>query len=210
MSGTEQFSLGREEENLEDVMRAQHEQYAAQILERERIPEMMEEAYRHAWTDFYAWEPDYCAQTLNSLQVSSVAPPILTFTDLLSPSKNPAAIMDEDDLQPEYSQWFPGDSQPMATVFADTVADSNARSTQFGYPKYESCTPATRSISHELDVRVLQFVPYADEGKIEKRLKSLTGPYGTFAWQTEWYDVDCELANLFRLLYRHLSRPASS
>ena len=104
---------------------------------------------------------------------------------------------DDDDAvvpQADYTQWFPTLSASRVPLSADIVSADGASSTNYAYPKYEACTPAARSIRHDGEGDVLRFIPYADEGKMarERRLRRFARPYKSFAWQTDWFDVDCE------------------
>ena len=178
--------------DLDDAIRVQQERFAARIRELRRVPEMMLDAYRYAWAEFYAWEPEYSQQIVSSLQ-ASVFSSTTSFDDLYSVfSHADVNPMDVDGDLSGFSQWFPDRSPAPALVSSDIVPVSAPLTREFAYPKYEACTPATRNILNEHDQRVLRFLPYADEGKIPRRVQRIARPYASFAWQSDWYDVDCK------------------
>ena len=186
------------DDDLNDVLRAHRQRYAA----LRRIPDAIQDAYRNAWNDFYAWEPAHSAQLLRSLQADLDAPSIssddlIAHVNVERPAADRMDVDIDDDAvvpQADYTQWFPTLSASRVPLSADIVSADDASSADYAYPKYEACTPAARSIRHDGEGDVLRFIPYADEGKMarERRLRRFARPYKSFAWQTDWFDVDCE------------------
>ena len=169
------------------------------------VPDAIQDAYRSAWNEFYAWEPAHSAQLLRNLQVDLGVPSTVSSDDLVAHAGSERLGVDnsmdvdvDDDAvvpQPDYTQCFPTLSTSPVPLSADTVFADNTPSTDYAYPKYEACTPAARSIRHDDEEgAVLRFVPYADEGEMARSryLHQFARPYKDLAWQTEWFDVDCE------------------
>ena len=186
--------------DLSDVPRVHRERSTS----RRRVPDAIQDAYRNAWNGFYTWEPAHSTQILRSLQADLEVLSISS-DDLVAHVnvERPSAPVDRMDVdtdtddpvpQAEYTQWFPTLSASSMPLSADIVSADDAPSTDYAYPKYEACTPAAHSILHDGEIDVLPFVPYADEGKMvkESRLRRFAQPYRAFAWQIEWFDVDCE------------------
>ena len=179
------------EDDPHEVLRAQQERTTARL--REKIQLVL--AYRSAWESFYTWESQYSEQTLSSLQAPDYEPPAIAFDDLVSSSEDPDTDMidlSEDRRHATYTRWSYTRRASSVKVHADVVAARPRPIDPFAYPKYESCTPATRNIRHDEDITLLRFIPYADEGDISDRYEDITEPFASFAWQTQWYDIDCE------------------
>ena len=189
-------------------MEVQREQYAERLRELQRVPKQITEAYRDAWKAFYAWEPQYCASMLRGLRDATLPQPsAIPFSDFVSDSFDlsdlPDAIEGEGDDDPLlYQQWFADEERSVSFLgIAEEIVVGSRRSpfTSFAYAKYEACTPALRNIVHDQDVRILQFIPYADEPGFLRRIKSYARMHAIFAWQHSWYDVDCKLPALHSL-----------
>ncbi len=191
-----------EEDLDEDQQRESN--YAQRVREHMRVPEMIVEAYREAWHEFYRWEEPYCENTLTSLRAplqtesaailasygrfledtSSADNGLEEVMQLDSPvaSPSPSITISSTDLDGHESEYDQGEVMSLGLL---SIAP-------FAYPKYESCTPAVRSIFHRRGQRELGFIPYADEPNFHSLIYA--GLYDTFAWQTSWYDVDCKCA----------------
>ena len=195
------------------TLRAQRERYAELVRGHQRVPDQITEAYRDAWNRFYLWEPQYCEGMLRTLQdVTLPGPSTVPFSDFISESFSLSDITDSvegtgDEESLSYQQWFADDERSVSILsVAEEVVVGSRRTpfTSYAYAKYEACTPALQNIKHELDTRILQFIPYADEPGFLRRIKSYASLHAAFAWQHSWYDVDCKLL-CFTLPYRHFS-----
>ncbi|RPD55638.1 hypothetical protein L226DRAFT_466963 [Lentinus tigrinus ALCF2SS1-7] len=177
-------------EDVDDELQALYRQ---RIRERVRVPEMIVEAYRTAWASFYGWEPGYSEHVLRSLQAPNVGSSASNIADLLEMRDFNSMEVDSDPSQVFTVLSTDLGSHPRSFQVHDiTLPDVPVE--HFAYPKYESCTPATRNISHERDPRILDFIPYADEPDFSLSLYARL--HASFAWQNIWYDVDYKLIAL--------------
>lgn len=179
-----------------------------------RIPQMIIEEYCEAWHEFYNWEVPYCLNILNTVQVPSTSSKLASYDRLLEDvsctfngwedsmevdnsdsEASPSSSLTISSIDLDRRDYGP-DHAKVVSISPEVVSIGTISIASFAYPKYESCTPAIRSISHHRSVQVLEFIPYADEAGFSgipyARL------YDTFMWQTSWYDVDCEY---FLLVY---------
>lgn len=177
----------REEDELDDVLQAQRERYAQRVRELRRVPDMMRETYRDAWTQFYAWEPGYCEHLLKSLKTPAEWQSLV---DPLHLGSMESDAMQVDDSPSVLTVWTNDDRRPPVVLPVQEIVLPAMSIQGFAYPKYEACTPATRAIRNEDDPQLLRFIQYADEPGFHTRLYATL--HDDFAWQTEWYDVDCE------------------
>ncbi|KAI0699059.1 hypothetical protein C8T65DRAFT_660264 [Cerioporus squamosus] len=166
--------------------------YAQRIRERMRVPEMMIQAYRTAWLLFYDWEPGYSERILRSIQAPTAASPASSIDKLLEAPGQDCDSMAEDSDPSLTFTVLPADlGSPSQSLVVLEVFLPNVSIMRFAYPKYESCTPATRIISHTHDQRLLDFIPYADEPGFYHFLYAQQ--HDSFSWQLSFYDVDYKL-----------------
>ncbi|KAI0674690.1 hypothetical protein C8Q78DRAFT_612595 [Trametes maxima] len=193
--------------NTEEALRVQQERYAQRV--RERLRKEREEtdrilnAYREAWAEFYAREPEQCTQLLTSLGATSPRPPRslrdyssaydeLDESMVLDRSPSPSS------LDAGISIWTSVSQRSSTLVLPNETTTGPIQS----YPKYESCTPSLERIKYWGDTRILYFIPYADEPRFEGHIKRFSRRHRHIAWQTEWFDADFKLiasAALLRL-----------
>ncbi|KAI1785090.1 hypothetical protein LXA43DRAFT_900516 [Ganoderma leucocontextum] len=202
---TSRASTPHSDDDPGDVLRIQRERYTERIRELQRVPEQITEAYRDAWQRFYVWEPQYCEVMLRGLRdVTPSQSSTVSFSDFISDSFDLSDMGDSmeeeaDDDSLSYQQWFADDERSISIfgVAEEFVVGSRRHCfTSYAYAKYEACTPALQNIKHDLDVRILQFIPYADEPGFLRRIKSYARMHAIFAWQHSWYDVDFKLVAL--------------
>ncbi|KAM5541887.1 hypothetical protein V8D89_004616 [Ganoderma adspersum] len=187
------------------TLRLQRERYAELVRGLQRVPDQITEAYKDAWHRFYLWEPQYCEGMLRGLRgVTLQQPSTVSFSDFISESFDLSDVTDSmegagDDEELSYQQWFADDERSVSILnVAEEVVVGSRRTpfTSYAYAKYEACTPALQNIMHDKDVRILQFIPYADEPGFLRRIKSYARMHTVFAWQHSWYDVDFKLIAL--------------
>ncbi|KAI0747223.1 hypothetical protein C8Q80DRAFT_828213 [Daedaleopsis nitida] len=180
-------------DDADEAVRALKERYAERMRERERVPDLIQKTYRDAWSRFYDWEPAYCQQIIQCLLSPS---PSLSSTSTLNYScpENDAMQVDTDK---SFTFWSMDSDAAPVTMDAEDIVLPPFSIKDYGYPKYEACTPATRNIRHDAEphtIHQLQFIPYADEPGFRPR--HYASRYDTFAWQASWYDVDFKLVVL--------------
>lgn len=179
------------DEDLEDDLRAR---YARSIRALRRVPIKLQEAYRTSWQKYYSWEPGYCEQTLRSLEKPSLPHPSVHIPEVEQTRDDPIQASSS----VTFTVWSDDDNPPSSVHGRQVKLPSFPIST-FAYPKYEACTPATHNILNTDDPNHLKFIPYADEHGFHPRLFSTL--HDELAWQSDWYDVDCES------LSTHCGRP---
>ncbi|KII91374.1 hypothetical protein PLICRDRAFT_38116 [Plicaturopsis crispa FD-325 SS-3] len=166
--------------------------------------------YRHVWDAFYHWEQEECRQVIAShirnIPKSSsasgshelVAAPVSGLQDHMDVDSDPEALI-------QITAWD-ASGQPSQSEHScvDIVITTNFPS----HPKYESCTPIVKSITHDNDREaVLPFIPYADEpGFDEGRQIEFSSFYDHFGWTYDFDDPDLETIQIEtarRLHFRH-------
>ncbi|TBU57145.1 hypothetical protein BD310DRAFT_978363 [Dichomitus squalens] len=191
---TSRTSTPHSDEELDVVLR---ERYAERIRELARVPEQIQAAYRDAWQQYYVWEPAYCERTLRNLRTTDPSS-AFALDDFLSDFGDLSDV--DNSIEGEgnrvlYEQWIVDDDEVIYNAGA-MEETSLPPCKDCAYPKYESCTPATRNIKHELDVRILQYMPYDDPSFLQHDLEEFARKHDVFAWQHSWYDVDFKLIAL--------------
>ncbi|KAI0699057.1 hypothetical protein C8T65DRAFT_581621 [Cerioporus squamosus] len=200
-------SLLPEEDLDEDRQRERN--YAQRVREHMRVPQKITKAYRAAWDEFYHWEAHYCRNTLNALQVSCPSVNLASCDRLLEDTMSSACNGREKSMKLDIPVASPSPSLTISTTDpdhreyepVDVVSIGPMCIASFAYPKYESCTPAVRSIFHRRGVQEIGFIPYADEAGFSGRMYARL--YNTFVWQVSWYDVDFKLIALRALWSLH-------
>ena len=179
--------------------------YAQRVHKHLRVPRAIAEAYHAAWCEFYGWEPFYCETTLNSLQAPIDPTDLASYESLLEDAcKWDASNLEElVDIQAPHLAVSMKAPHPFTSILVASTESGQITSMQaqeveicslpiisYACPKYESCTPAIRSIFHRVDQQELNFIPYADGPGFEGAVYA--GLFDAFAWQMSWYDVDCK------------------
>lgn len=156
--------------------------------------------YREAWNDYYAWEPDYCAEKLASLRATdrNLAASSSRITQL-------DALLDA--LEHSEPRPIPSKdvSSPSMCFFVDTMGciypkDLHVEEIRIldcdvprPYPPYESCTPISRNLLHGDDPIHMAFLPLADHSKFDST--TYADLHNGFAWQEEYEYRDSDGAS---------------
>ncbi|KAI0366070.1 SET domain-containing protein [Pilatotrama ljubarskyi] len=179
----------------ENTLRLLQDRYVQRVQQRVReereVSTSILQVYRTSWSDFYAQEPAHSSQLLRSLEATVPLRPRVPDVDDWD---------EEDDLDETYSTscasfvvWSAGRKQISNVSIPVGLSLSPIRLSTYAYPKYESCTPSLGVIQSHGDPLTLQFIPYADEPRFQRRIEPLAQCYARFAWQAEWYDADFKL-----------------
>jgi hypothetical protein len=132
---------------------------------------LVQSVFQDVWTEFYAWEKDYCRLVFNYGECSTDAPTTKTYKDARNKrldeinSKVQNCIQDDLEMSDEEIE------APMAQP----------------YSSYETCAPSSSNIWRGDDYRML-FIPYADDPNFNHVQHSTK--YDVFAWQSGDRDPD--------------------
>ncbi|KAI0777803.1 hypothetical protein BD413DRAFT_466887 [Trametes elegans] len=188
--------MEHEDSDTEQALQLQRDEYArrlqARLQEEREISALIEDVYRDAWTDFYAEEPQRCAQLLTSLAATVPKRPAAMHMQTQKDDSDDQE-MQVDSLETHDKTFVFSAESPFGKELKVQCDIQMAEVASFAYPKYESCTPAIDTILYDGDPRVLAFIPYADEPAFAEHVKTYTELYPELAWQSNWYDVDLNL-----------------
>jgi hypothetical protein len=146
--------------------------------------------HREVWNEFYTWEHDACKVVMNSLAAGTPDNSHTSGVDCVDHGDSDI----DNDGNPEVNDLF--------TVWEYDKDGSCTKSFQLqlvevplrpfkSYPKYEACTPTTRSmIREDQDSWSAPFAPFADDPSFP--LADYLAQFESFRWQTDFKDPDCE------------------
>ncbi|KAI0360297.1 hypothetical protein OH77DRAFT_1393273 [Trametes cingulata] len=183
-----------DESDSESTLRLQQEiQRVQQRLREERkISEPILQTFRASWRDYYTEEPRQSSQLLTSLRVAVPSRPrVSSFYDH-DEEGDFDAIDRSATSGASLVVWSADQGRASALSIRSGVAFEEPMSL-YAYPKYESCTPSLVVIKFQGDPYTVQFIPYADEPRFQRRIERYSSRFARFAWQAEWYDVDYKL-----------------
>jgi hypothetical protein len=156
--------------------------------------------YKDVWNEFYDWEPGYCADILGTVtqsllaskrQVARVAKAMVA--RLLDDERVPKRMADGTDVvvmsvtRFDASPGHRGVHRRMMDVSIPVITIDAYPP----HPKYESCTPASRSVLVDgAQGHTLSFLPYADDDRFSAQ--AYQAKFELLEWETP-FDPDGEL-----------------
>ena len=159
--------------------------------------------YKDVWNEFYDWEPGYCADILGTVTQSLLA----SKRQVARVAKAMVARLLDDDAHRERIPKITADETDTVVMSVTRFVASTGhrgvhrRTTDISipvitvdayppHPKYESCTPASRSVLVDgAQEHILSFLPYADDDQFSAR--AYQAKFEILEWETP-FDPDGE------------------
>ena len=152
--------------------------------------------YKDVWNEFYDWEPGYCADILGTVTQSLLA----SKRQVARVAKTMVArLLDDERVVPK--RMVDGMDAVVMSVTRFGASAGHRRTMEVSipvitidayppHPKYESCTPASRSVLVDgAQEHILSFLPYADDDRFSAR--AYQAKFEILEWETP-FDPDGE------------------
>jgi len=157
--------------------------------------------HRKVWNEFYTWEEEACQVVIDSLAADT---PDSSPPSAQDPVEHDDSDIDNINVDREANLFTVWEYDKRGCCTKSSQLSFAEASVQLfkPYPKYEACTPVTRSISRE-DSWSAPFVPFADDPSFP--FTDYLEHFDSFCWQTDFKDPDCEYHSVTATTIPHIS-----
>lgn len=151
----------------------------------------MQSVFRSVWSDFYAWEQEYCRDAIQRLAASTVNARVRIHDE-----DSPQDVRSED-FEPHFDSHsaeefeivdYTATDPPTVTRLSAHAAQVDAALDIPPAPAYDSCTPSNRNIFTGDDPPYMQFMPFSDDPRFDHEDHAWN--FKGFAWQRTEHDPD--------------------